>query len=115
MTVCTVDGCHRRHSARGLCRTHYQRWYLHGTPDTSTPIRPRSLVRCPVCWQDVPRRNGELPAVRLGGRVLIDRHDLDHIIDTVMDFRELGDGGHLASAILDLIIPEDEDEKGCPA
>lgn len=25
---------------------------------------------------------GELPTVRIGGRVLVDRYDLDHIIDT---------------------------------
>lgn len=32
MNGCTVNGCDEPHEARGMCRTHYQRWYRHGDP-----------------------------------------------------------------------------------
>lgn len=38
--VCTVEGCDRKHKARGWCAAHYLAWRTHGTP---TPARPASL------------------------------------------------------------------------
>lgn len=32
MKNCTIDGCSRRHDARGYCSTHYRRWREHGDP-----------------------------------------------------------------------------------
>jgi len=138
MNLCTVDGCDRPHSARGLCRTHYWRLRHHHTTSDDMPItrhtRPETL--CPVCLQLIPDRavapihpdstgvqtcpmggrqmhmettiqprllavndaatylgvsrssllraldNGDIPRVRIAGRVLVDRHDLDTLIDT---------------------------------
>lgn len=58
MTLCTVDGCDRPHSARGLCRTHYWRLRHHHTTSDDMPItrhtRPETL--CPVCLQLIPDR-----------------------------------------------------------
>ncbi len=39
--VCTVDGCEDKHSARGYCPTHYNRFRATGTTD---PTRPASIV-----------------------------------------------------------------------
>ena len=56
MTLCTVDGCDRPHSARGLCRTHYWRLRNHHTTSDDMPITrhtaPETL--CPVCLQLIP-------------------------------------------------------------
>lgn len=30
--ICCVEGCGKRHSSKGFCRTHYQRWQRHGAP-----------------------------------------------------------------------------------
>ena len=30
--ICGIDGCTRVHLARGLCGTHYRRWWKHGDP-----------------------------------------------------------------------------------
>lgn len=30
--ICTVEGCERKHKARGFCRVHYSRWRNHGDP-----------------------------------------------------------------------------------
>lgn len=57
-TVCTVEGCERRHVARGLCSMHYERWRATGTTDP--PVRRRGMThgkhstycagcRCPEC------------------------------------------------------------------
>lgn len=32
MKTCTIDGCERKHNARGWCTTHYERWRAHGDP-----------------------------------------------------------------------------------
>lgn len=44
MRICDIDGCGRRHVARGLCRRHYQRLQNTGSPEghksrVSRPIR----------------------------------------------------------------------------
>lgn len=36
---CSVDGCDEDAKTRGMCRSHYGKWYRHGTP--ITPIRQR--------------------------------------------------------------------------
>jgi hypothetical protein len=30
--TCTIEGCDKRHVARGWCRRHYNQWYKHGDP-----------------------------------------------------------------------------------
>jgi len=37
---CTIEGCRRRHWARGWCREHYNRWYRAGDP-LAPPKQPR--------------------------------------------------------------------------
>lgn len=41
--TCSIDGCDRTHTARGLCNAHYQRWRTHGDPLAGGP--PLGLVR----------------------------------------------------------------------
>lgn len=38
--TCTVDGCNRKHMARGLCVSHYDRWKRDGHPGPPIPARP---------------------------------------------------------------------------
>ena len=38
--LCTVDGCEKRHQARGWCWTHYRRWRSHGDPATVRTLQP---------------------------------------------------------------------------
>lgn len=47
---CTIDGCHGRYQARGLCNRHYMAWLTHGTPvPDAGPRQP-----LPASWK-VPR------------------------------------------------------------
>lgn len=39
--TCSIDECERPVSARGWCRSHYQRWYQHGDPLKGGPPRAR--------------------------------------------------------------------------
>ena len=48
MTLCTVDGCDRPHSARGLCRTHYWRLRNHGTVADDLPISRHTIPKSGV-------------------------------------------------------------------
>lgn len=32
--ICSVEGCGKKRSARGYCKTHYTRWFRHGTLET---------------------------------------------------------------------------------
>lgn len=35
--VCKIEGCGKRHNARGLCRFHYERWKRYGDPEATPP------------------------------------------------------------------------------
>lgn len=37
--ICAVEGCGKPHSARGWCRTHYFRWFKHGSPSPALSRR----------------------------------------------------------------------------
>lgn len=50
--TCAVEGCEGRHSARGWCGLHYQRWRRTGDPlaTVGTPVRPCSVDGCPHAY-----------------------------------------------------------------
>ena len=35
--ICSVDGCGKRHYARGWCQPHWKRWNKHGDPEAGRP------------------------------------------------------------------------------
>jgi hypothetical protein len=68
MRTCEIDGCDRRHYARGLCNMHYLRQYRHGTtgPAASTVVADplerllslRAIDPDTGCWLVPPKANG---------------------------------------------------------
>lgn len=54
---CSIEGCERRHLARGWCQRHYERWKRHGTPLIGRDS------------EDGPHKPGpaRLPCARCGG------------------------------------------------
>lgn len=52
--TCTVDGCERKHLARGLCGTHYNK-----TRYTSRERHPKVTVPCSWCGQPCQKRKDE--------------------------------------------------------
>lgn len=39
MKTCSVEGCEKRHNARGYCHGHYRKWRIYGDPEGSyTPV-----------------------------------------------------------------------------
>lgn len=44
--TCKIDGCGRKHYARGYCNKHWQRWRTHGDPNFVTKHVPK------VCKED---------------------------------------------------------------
>lgn len=73
---CTVDGCDRKHVARGMCGRHYQLWAKHGTPQPERPsvekrlldsIRRRDAGYTSACWESSYATNGAgYPQMRIG-------------------------------------------------
>lgn len=46
--TCSIEGCEKKHLARGLCATHYHRWERYGDPLSGRPLRfpwPDNLLR----------------------------------------------------------------------
>lgn len=42
---CSVEGCDRKHDAKGLCKTHYVRMKKHGAPERQNiPLQGRPLI-----------------------------------------------------------------------
>jgi hypothetical protein len=44
--MCSVDGCEKPHTAKGLCNTHYMRQYRGGSLDA--PVRRYGVTSCSV-------------------------------------------------------------------
>lgn len=42
MKTCNIDGCEKRHEARGMCKAHWERWRKHGDPLQGGPIGLRA-------------------------------------------------------------------------
>lgn len=53
--TCSVDGCDRRHLARGWCHTHYKRWQTTGDAQPDMPIIGRVEGDCTIEGCDRPR------------------------------------------------------------
>lgn len=58
--ICTLDGCDRKHFARGFCRMHHMRFLRHGDPGPAQPMKALKtdslldrLIR--VGWTEVVR------------------------------------------------------------
>jgi HNH endonuclease len=45
MRTCSIEGCGRKHLAKGLCQTHYLRMYKHGSLDSLTMRGASALER----------------------------------------------------------------------
>ena len=69
MKQCSIDGCEKRHVARGFCRQHYQRWQRHGdplvtltyaTPEEAFLARTEPIVGDPahIIWTGARTRDG---------------------------------------------------------
>ena len=57
MKTCNIDGCEKRHYARGFCRMHHARWRRHGDPLAggtwyATPEEAFLARTEPLCWSD---------------------------------------------------------------
>lgn len=65
MRKCSIDGCRRKHVARGFCRPHYQRWYRTREPlqvasgdGVRRPHRSIQRTSGPLAWWQT--RNGRV-------------------------------------------------------
>lgn len=54
MTLCAVEGCERASDSRGLCQTHYMRWW-YGSKRRG-PIRAYGQSKAEYFWAKVDRR-----------------------------------------------------------
>ncbi len=59
---CSVEGCHRKHNARGWCVTHYSRWLKHGTVDEPAPVDQRDPVA--RFWKSVDQNGPMHPVLK---------------------------------------------------
>lgn len=50
MKRCTVEGCRELHWARGMCKSHYGRWWRYGTPTAGSPIPEHEARRPARVW-----------------------------------------------------------------
>ena len=62
MKTCTVEGCNRRHQARGLCATHYNAWWFHQDEVAEPPLQghdrgptPHDQCRFTINRDDIER------------------------------------------------------------
>ncbi len=39
MRVCEVEGCEKKHAARGMCNNHYHNWFYANSPETREKSR----------------------------------------------------------------------------
>ena len=51
-TTCSIEGCEKRHLARGFCNRHYQNWRRTGVPTTATAryYTPEDAFRAYTEW-----------------------------------------------------------------
>ena len=47
MNKCSIEGCEKPVQHRGLCTTHYKRWWRHGDP-TKSLSKKLDLIKCKV-------------------------------------------------------------------
>lgn len=77
--ICQIDGCGRKHVARGLCGAHYHRLSRHGDPLGGGPARKK-----------LPSRPANEVGAKVCGRCGTEK-SLDDFYD---DIRNLKDGKH---------------------
>lgn len=61
MRTCTVEGCDRKHQARGLCVSHWSKWYRETHPERNRASETvtRTCVVCAETWQ-TRRKNAKI-------------------------------------------------------
>jgi hypothetical protein len=69
--ICTIDGCDRKHRARGWCKPHYMRWWITGDPLGS--LVPDHLDLPGECWVPISGWEGYYEASTLGRIRSLDR------------------------------------------
>ena len=77
--ICTITGCGRRHTARGYCSRHYQRWALNlplDVPKYENRKNKRGWIMGGYRWISTPDR-GEI----LEHRYVMEKH-IGRILDT---------------------------------
>lgn len=86
LKICSVDGCDRKHSSKGLCNLHYQR-LIHNVPmagNKKPTLEERfwaKVEKGPDCWMWTGAKSGGPPAygyINLGNKVLQRAHRLSY-------------------------------------
>lgn len=54
---CSLDGCERKHLARGMCSAHYTAWTKAGRPDEMPVERPQKPAPTPCTIADCDARS----------------------------------------------------------